>query len=323
MRPRRGFALLAAIWLIVAIAVVALQFSLDARERRVLGINTAERGQGQAAAMGALNATEAAMDAALRQGPGTGNANTAGLRRADPWLDSDSLFSGPIMIDSIPVDVRARDLGTQLNINLLTEDQLKTFLNFALRDFDVSDHLSQAILDWRDADTIPRPNGAEKDQYIKDERLALPTNQAFRDVRDLLDVEGMTPAIYDSISPYLTVRGDGRVNINEADTLVLRSIPGMTDRVFAFIVSQRSMGRRIASMQQILSMAGVAGGGGRGGAAATAQQNAIANFTTVDVLQVELTITARVGPQQMPARLQAIVTRPLNGRTSSITWKQW
>src|SRR5471032_2148925 len=106
MRNRRGFALLAALLLIVAIAVVALQFSLDARERRLLGINTAERGQGRAAAMGALNATQAALDAALRQGPGSGNMRNANLRGADPWLDSDTLFSGTILVDSTPVDVQ-------------------------------------------------------------------------------------------------------------------------------------------------------------------------------------------------------------------------
>jgi hypothetical protein len=89
-RPRKGFALLAAMWLIVAIAAVALQFSLEARERRLLGINTAERGRGRAAATGALNSTQAALEAALRQGPGTGNATMALMRGSDPWLDASS-----------------------------------------------------------------------------------------------------------------------------------------------------------------------------------------------------------------------------------------
>jgi general secretion pathway protein K len=321
---RRGFALLTAIWLVIAIAAVALQFSLDARERRLLGINTADRGQGRAAATGALNATQAVMDAALRQGPGSDGAAAAGFRRADAWLDSDSLFSRTIFIDSIPVEVLAHDLGTRLNVNLVTEEQLRNFLGFALQDFSTSDHLAQAILDWRDADTIPRPSGAEKDLYIKEERLALPSNQPFREIRELQNVEGMTPAIYAKISPYLTVRGDGRVNINEADTLVLRAVPGMTDRIFAFIVAMRSMGRRITGVQQIISLAGQTGGGRGGAGIPTTEQTDLANTTTVDVLQVELLLTARVGPQRAPTRLQAIITRPsVVARTSSISWKQW
>src|SRR6185436_2502230 len=51
MRP--GFAMLAAIWLIVAIAVVVLQFGLDAHERAQLGLEAADRGRGRAAATGA------------------------------------------------------------------------------------------------------------------------------------------------------------------------------------------------------------------------------------------------------------------------------
>ena len=321
MRNRRGFALLAAIWLVVAIAVVALQFSLDARERRLLGINTAERGQGRAAALGALNATQALMEAKLRQSPGTATA----ARRSDPWLDSDSIFSGTLMIDSIPVQVQAHDLGTQLNINTMTEPSLKAFLSFALKDFSTSDHLSQAILDWRDADTIPRSNGAEADQYAKDDRLVFPTNQPFREVRDLIDVEGVTPEIYAKISPYLTVRGSGVINVNEADTVVLRGVPGMTDQVLRVILQQRSGGRRIVSMQQIFSLAGMRATGpvGRGQTnPVTALENLLQSGLTVSVQQVELTLTALVGPQQLPVRLQAIISRG-TGSNSTITWKQW
>jgi general secretion pathway protein K len=314
MRKRRGFALLAAIWLIVAIATVALQFALEARERRLLGINTAERGKGRAAAIGALNASQAALEAALRQVPGAGNARTTGLRRADPWLDADSIFAGVILVDSIPVEVQTLDLGTQLNINSMTEGQLRGFFGFALKDFATSDRLSQAILDWRDADSMPRSNGAERDDYIRDGRLALPTNQTFREVSDLLNVAGMTPEIYDRVSPYLTTRGSGVVNVNSADTLVLRAVPGMTDEVLNQILSQRSMGRRITNLNSVMprrggipNIPGLPGG--------------TASGMTVDVTELQLTLTAHVGPQQLPVRLNAIIQR--QGVNSRITWRQW
>ena len=40
-------------------------------------------------------------------------------------------------------------------------------------------------MDWRDADSIPRPSGAERDAYIKAEMLALPTNAPFREIEEL------------------------------------------------------------------------------------------------------------------------------------------
>src|SRR5207244_8916036 len=141
--------------------------------------------------------------------------------------------------------------------------------------------------------SIPRPNGAERDQYIKDERLALPTNQPFRDVSELLNVEGVTPEIYQKIVPYLTTRGSGIININSADTVVLRALPGMTDRVLVQILSLRSGGRRINSLAQVMAGGGtrftvnVGRGGPVTGANITAQDAQLTAATTVDVREVE------------------------------------
>src|SRR6185437_10030609 len=161
MRPRRGVALIAALWLVVAIAAVALQFSMEAHERRAVGILASERGIQRAAALGALALTQAKLEYALRVAP-TGT-NVQRLAASDPWLDVESLYSGPVDVDSMQVDVRARDLGEKLNVNLLTENQLQTFFSFVLGDYAKSTQLAQSILDWRDADSIPRPNGAERE----------------------------------------------------------------------------------------------------------------------------------------------------------------
>ena len=42
---------------------------------------------------------------------------------------------------------------------------------------------------------------------------------------------------------------------------------------------------------------------------------------TVDVTELQLTLTAFVGPQQLPVRLNAIIQR--QGMNSRITWRQW
>ena len=224
MRARRGVALLAALWLVVAIAAVALQFSLEAHERRTVGLLTSERGKQRGLALGALALVEAQLDAALRVQPS--GSNVQRLRSSDPWLDVDSVYSGTIMIDSTPVDVVARDLGEKLNINSMNEIDIRNFFSYLIGDFSKATQLSQTIMDWRDADSIPRPSGAERDAYIKAEMLALPTNAPFREVEDLRDVMGMTPEIYAQASPYLTTRGNGQVNINTAPVPVLRALPG-------------------------------------------------------------------------------------------------
>lgn len=320
MRARRGVALLAALWLVVAIAAIALQFSIESHEHRNIGILASERGIQRAAAMGALAFVQAEMDAALRGAPTGANAAIAILSSSDPWNNADSRWSGPVMVDSLSVDVEARDLGEKLNINRMNETQIQTFFSFLLTDYELSTRLSQSILDWRDADSIPRPSGAERDDYIKAERLALPTNAPFREIEELQDVMGMTPEVYAKALPYLTTHGTAAVNLNTAPVPVLRALPGMTDATLNLILQLRSQGRRIDNVGQIFAQRG-----GRGGAGQLASPAVLAQLTvgtTTNVSEVELTITSRVGPQAPPARLTAIIRR-VGNNTATITSKTW
>ena len=51
MSNERGFALIAALWLVVAMSTVGLQLSLSARHRRLAAANTIEAAQSRAAAV--------------------------------------------------------------------------------------------------------------------------------------------------------------------------------------------------------------------------------------------------------------------------------
>jgi type II secretory pathway component PulK len=306
---------------VIAIATVALQFSIEARERRAFGILASERGQQRALALGALALVRAKLEQAQRLGPQNATGSLARLRASDPWLDIDSIYTGNFEVDSTPVQVVAKDLGEFLNINQLNEVEIRTFFSFLLKDMSKATELSQAIMDWRDADSIPRPSGAERDAYIKAGLLALPTNAPFRDVEDLRDVMGMTPEIYEKAAPYLTVRGSGRVNINMAPEAVLRALPGMTDQTLFLILQMRSQGRRIDNISQVFAAEQARGRGGNGANPAQGLQNALSGRVTTQTTEAELTITARVGPQASPTRLIAVMSRDGNGAT--IRSQQW
>ena len=320
MKARRGVALLAALWLVVAIATVALQFSLEARERRSVGILTSERGIQRAAALGALALTQARLERALRVAPS--GTNVQRLRSSDAWMDVDSSYSGAVLVDSMPVDVVARDLGERLNINQANETELQTFFSFLLGDYSKATQLAQSIMDWRDADSIPRPSGAERDAYIKAGLLALPTNTPFREVDELQRVMGMTPDIFAAVSPYLTTLGAGAVDINTAPEAVLRALPGMTDATLNRILQLRSQGRRIDNMTEVFPSMRPGGRRLPGQLASVAAINVLAGRTTLTVNEVELTITARAGPQAPPTRLTAIIART-SPTTAEVRTKLW
>jgi len=320
MKSRRGVALLAALWLVVAIAAVALQFSMEAHERRTIGLLSSERGVERAAAMGALALTQARLEQAIRVAPSGRNPNIAGLRSADPWYDADSIYSGTVLVDSMEVDVQARDLGEKLNINLVNETELQTFFSFLLNDYAKSTQLAQTIMDWRDVDSIPRPSGAERDAYIKAEMLALPTNGPFREIEELQNVMGMTPEIYAVASQYLTTHGSAQVNLNTAPVPVLRALPGMTDATLNQILQMRSQVRRITSPDAVYQN----GRGGRplpGQLASVAARTQLATRAGVNTTQIELTITSRVGPQAQPTKLVAVVQNQTS--QAVVQFKQW
>lgn len=321
MTPRRGVAMLAALWLIVAIATVALQFSLVARERRQLGLAGADRARERALAAGALATMQARMDYDLRnRAVGRG---AAALRSSDPWLDVDSVYSGAIAIDSVPVDVIAADLGSMLPLNYVTEAELRSFFNFVLRDFTLADELTQSIMDWRDTDDSPRPSGAEREQYLRDGLFVLPTNGPFREVGDLIHVRGMTTEVLELIQPYFHTYGTARtrVNLNTAPELVLRALPGMTDVIIMQIMSMRSQGRRVESLTQVMSAA-VRGASDAGAQQAARTQNALNSVTTVNTTDVLLTIYVGLTTKAQPTRLTALMTRG-SGNAATLAWQQW
>lgn len=312
--------MITALWLIVAITVVALQFSVEAHERYMVGIGASERGVARAAALGALAIEQAQLERAIRQTAMTGGA--AALRRSDPWVDVDSTYTGPVSVDSLQVWVDAKPGGRRFNINSVTEEQLRAFFNNLLKDVSVADEISQSIMDWRDNDDQARVRGAERDYYLKENRMVLPSNAPFREVDDLLDVRGMTPEILEKARPYLRTYGTSTINLNTADEPVLRAIPGMTDVILARILAARSNGQRINNVNTLLG-----GQSPRPGQPQNPQQvlaNRVGSNSTTETLEVDLTITASAGPQALPVTLHATLSRPGGANTqTTVTWKQW
>lgn len=328
MRNRRGIAMLVALWLVVGITVVALEFTLVGRERREFGIAAADRARASAAALGAFAVTRARLEAALRAGPQNTGGAVGSIRAADPWLGVDSIFSGSTMVDSMVVTVEAIDLGTKLNINQLSETDLRTLFTNLLGDFVRADAMAQSIADWRDQDDIPRVKGGEREEYIKTDLLRLPTNQGFRDIEELLDVKGMTPEVYDVVSPYLTTLGAAQINLNSAPVPVLRVLPGMTDEIIARILAIRSRGGRINNVAEVMPQqrAGLA----REVQTAMAAQNqrtqqALATRAGVLTTQLQLTLLVQASPAAKPVRLRVMIQRSNeNGQPAAdVTAEEW
>ncbi|HYV96537.1 MAG TPA: hypothetical protein VE967_03685 [Gemmatimonadaceae bacterium] len=330
MKARRGIAMLAALWLITAITIVALEFAVSAHERRTLGLAAADRGREQATALGGLATMQARMEYDLRNGSTTLNAT----RGSDPWFGVDSTYSGTMYVDSLPVDVIAKDLGAVVNINTAQENDLRILFGYIIGNLTTADQLAAEIMDWRDVDDNARNDGAERDQYIKAGFLVLPANGPFREVDDLIHLYSMTPEVLELIRPYVTTHGTTqyKTNLNSAPEAVLRSLPGMTDQILAQILALRSSGRRITSVNQVLTASNRGQNfqvtGGRGGQPPTPQQARLQatqaqleQRVIVTTTDVELTFLVYNPARTQPTRLVAILNRANN--QANISWQLW
>src|SRR6266516_2968029 len=99
---RRGFALLAALWLLVAFSIAGLALSASGRSRRLAAANLSEATAAQAAAAGGLDQLRQRL--AMRLDAVAGSA-------LDPWHGVDSVMPDTLALGAERVLVRAHDTG--------------------------------------------------------------------------------------------------------------------------------------------------------------------------------------------------------------------
>ena len=87
--------------------------------------------------------------------------------------------------------------------------------------------LAENILRWR-GEGEDRTSRDDEEYYAHLEFPYRPKQAPFEMREELLLVRGMTEEIYDQLIPYITVYGDGGVNINTATVVVLNAL-GLTE----------------------------------------------------------------------------------------------
>lgn len=247
MRGGDGFALVAALWLLVGISAAALEIGLDGRQRRLTVIHAVERTQSRAAARAGLEHARAVLQRLLTEaGPPEARAG-----QPDPWSGVALLMQDTVRLDGEAYHVTLRDAASRLDLNRATEEELRRLLRAAGVDFGLADRVAQAALDWRDPDDEHRGRGAERAAYLEAGRAFLPRNGPFRSVDELRHVLGVDRRTWERVAPHLTTRGGGRVNVNSASAEVLAALPGMTPEAVAVVMRHRRGRTRLGSLTEL------------------------------------------------------------------------
>ncbi len=244
-RDERGFALVAVLWILVFVGVLGVAFQADARAERRAAANARAASRARWAARAALAWAIGDIDRMLE-----GRAGAPVLRTVGDTVIAPVEFSGAGVSGlAIALDCRAR-----VQLNLADEEALqRLFVNLGIR-VSQARRLADAIIDWRDADPVRRPHGAEAGDYATRRPPVRPRNAPFESIDELQDVAGMNRELYLRVAPYLSAAGDGRVNVNAAPVPVLMTLPGIDSEAALAIVARRRSGPYRSSYQLLTSL---------------------------------------------------------------------
>lgn len=191
-----------------------------------------------------------------------------------------SLLSGEdiVSLDEGTCSITVSEESGRLNINMLqdengrinrtTIDQLLRLIDLLNRenfgDFHISYELVPSIIDWIDNDDevtflpfIKHENSGAESDYYRD--LTPPyscRNNSFTMTEELLLVKGVTQQVFDCLQEFITVRGDGKININWASKLIIQSLSEKMDSVLAQVIIDH---RKIEPFSSVIELRDIPG----------------------------------------------------------------
>jgi len=122
-----------------------------------------------------------------------------------------------------------------------------------------------AIIDWTDNDDeithlpfVKKENvGAEAEYYRTVDSSLTPSNQALDSCSELLQIRGITPLVYQRLKEHITVKGEGKIDINCASRLILQSFSQEIDPALAQIIINRRKIKPYTDLQELRELPGV------------------------------------------------------------------
>jgi len=235
---KRGFALIAVLWILTSVAAIGAILATSAREAVATAQNRIDLLRAAWRATGCAEVARSVVEGALAA-DNAGAATTPVWARVNDVVLQSTLGSG--------CTYSLRPAGTTIDANIADSVRIRAVLLAIGQRADAADSLVDALLDWRDADQIPRARGAEEPWYASQHRPS-PRNGPLASPEELLLVRG-----FDRIAGVDTLFGidDERVNLEAAPLAVLASLPGIGHEALAFVAESRINGRPIRDIASL------------------------------------------------------------------------
>lgn len=201
-------ALIVVLWLVVLLSIMAAGHSRNVHTDTTLASRQVQSAKARALAEAGINHVILEMLAA----------------DSDRKLPVDgSLFS--IRIGEDVITIAIRDATGFVDLNAAKPELLGAALEACGVDETARRDLVAAILDWRDRDDLTRLHGFEDDDYVAAGVAWSSRDGAFEAVDELKYLPGMSQALYDRLSPFVTVHsGRGGLNLEYAPPALIAAL---------------------------------------------------------------------------------------------------
>jgi len=190
MQPRRpqGIVLISVLWVLALLSIIAAGVSANLRDDAKLAGNLVAAAQARHAAEGGV---QVALLALLAQSTPAG------------WQAGDAVHE--LGIGEATVRFTVASESGKIDLNRAPEGLLEALLQSTGVEAGTRRSIVAAILDWRDADDSPRPDGAEDPHYLAAGKRYGAKDGAFESVDELQLVMGMSAQLFRTLRPALTV----------------------------------------------------------------------------------------------------------------------
>src|SRR5262249_45720190 len=217
-----GFALVVVLWVVTLLALQVSLFNLTERDAASLADNELAVLRGEALASAGIEVAATRMlDDPTRRWRGDGSTHEISLGGAT-------------------VAITIRDEAARIDINEADADLLTSMLQRFSRNPRTVAQWVDRIIDWRDADSDPRPEGAEELDYRRAGLSYGPSNGPMIDPLELVRVLGFPPEVAQALAGYLTVHGgDGGINPRLSPREILLMLPSADEATIDRVMELR------------------------------------------------------------------------------------
>lgn len=159
--------------------------------------------------------------------------------------------------DGARITVSLYDESAKIDVNTANNELLKGLFRFGGASDEEAAQLLDAVLDWRDPDSLKHPQGAEEADYTRAGLTGRPANYPFQSTEEVQLVLGMRAELYQRIAPMITVYSrQAGVNPHLAQRGVLLAIPGVTVEAVDLFLAERESARAEGRTPPLFTAAG-------------------------------------------------------------------